>query len=162
MRNEVCVVISSLVVLINCLLLPVASLAVEAAAEKLTKEQRAVITQELSDRIMSPFCPGRTLSACPSDQARKLRQEIDSWLQQGYTRVAVENRLSMIYGDQVFGVPKRSGFGLLGWWAPAIFVVVTVLGVVLALRRLRSIEPPQVTETEMESMRQEIEAKLGS
>ncbi len=94
-------------------------------------------TQTISDSIMSPFCPGRTLSACPSGQAKDLRTEIGGWLNQGYTEDAVYNLLRTRYGESVTGVPEGSGFGLLGWVAPGLFLLFALLIVMRKLRSMR-------------------------
>lgn len=113
-------------------------------------------TQNISERVMSPFCPGRTLSACPSDQARQLRTSIGSWFEQGYSVEAVENRLVMSYGQEVFGVPSSTPVGLVGWYLPAVFVLLMVIGVVVVLRKMRAgqagepIDPALVAQAERE------------
>ncbi len=94
--------------------------------------------QDISDSVMSPFCPGRTLSSCPSPQARDLRAQISVWLKQGYSENGVRNQLLTIYGEDVRGTPKNEGFGLFGWTAPFIFVLLLLLGMIYSLTRLRS------------------------
>ena len=37
-----------------------------------------LILQELSNELMSPYCPGRTIAACPSPNARKLEDRAGS------------------------------------------------------------------------------------
>ena len=44
------------------------------------------VASELSSEIMSPFCPGRTLSACPSRDAVSLRQSILLMAEEGYSK----------------------------------------------------------------------------
>lgn len=90
---------------------------------------------KVSTEIMSPYCPGRTLAACPSDDARTLRAEIAQWFTEGYSETGVRERLQMIYGETVFGVPQRYGVGLLGWYAPAIFVISGLLLIYFILKR---------------------------
>ena len=92
--------------------------------------------QEISESVMSPFCPGRTLSSCPSSQARELRTQILSWLKQGYTPSAVYNQLLTIYGEDVRGAPRESGFGFVGWLAPVVFVLLCLGGCSYLLRRM--------------------------
>ena len=94
-------------------------------------------TQALSETLMSPFCPGRTISSCPSQQARDLRGEIHKLLEQGYTDEDVRNQMMMIYGSEVRGAPEESGLGLVGWWMPAVFVLVGLLLMIFRLRRLK-------------------------
>ena len=81
-------------------------------------EARAVVSTEilkrstdLSSSIMSPFCPGRTLSACPSDQARAVRDEIIELIAQGNDESQVVSILQGKYGDEITGTPKFEGFG---------------------------------------------------
>lgn len=94
--------------------------------------------QALSENVMSPFCPGRTVSSCPSPQARELRTQIHSWVEAGYTDEAVRNQLLMIYGEDVRGAPQSEGFGLVGWLAPAAFVLLGGVIMILKLNRLKN------------------------
>ena len=115
------------------------------------------IAQEISESTMSPFCPGRTISACPSDQARKLRIQILEWLKQGYTPTAVRNQLLTIYGTDVMGTPKAEGFGLMAWIMPSIFVVVCFLVVFLVLRSFKR----QADEEEDPTISENMEARIA-
>lgn len=146
-----------------CLLLSALSIALLPLELRAAEESPwAQETQEISDRIMSPFCPGRTLSACPSDQARQLRIEIDGWFSEGYTSTAVENRLTMMYGPTVFGVPSDSRIGRIGWIAPALFVLVTLLAVIIVLRRMRAVKPAPVDSQQLAALESELERELDS
>mgnify|MGYP000511708686 CR=1 FL=1 len=78
-----------------------------------------VRTQAISDSVMSPYCPGRTLSACPSDQARILRSKIFGWLKDGTSDEAVYSQLKSLFGQEIEGAPEAKGFGLVGWVMPA-------------------------------------------
>lgn len=53
----------------------------------------------LFDSVMSPYCPGRTLSACPSDSARELRDDLRLKLEQGYPADELKAELDRRYGD---------------------------------------------------------------
>jgi cytochrome c-type biogenesis protein CcmH/NrfF len=94
--------------------------------------------QEFVDSIMSPFCPGRTLAACPSGTARELRLEVKSWLDQGMSTSQVRERLIEIYGTDILGVPSKSGFGLMAWIIPSAFLVLGLFLCILIVRRLAS------------------------
>ncbi len=112
------------------------------------------ITQEISDTTMSPFCPGRTLSACPSEQARQLRMRIFGWLKKGYSPTGVRNQLLTIYGGDVRGTPKPEGFGLMAWIMPVVFVLVCFLLVAVLLRRVKKgddTEPDAPVSDEMKT-----------
>ena len=82
------------------------------------------LTREISDTTMSPFCPGMTISACPSPKARDLRNQIRTWFEQGYTKKAVKNQLKIAFGKDIYGMPSLSGFGIFAWALPALFISV--------------------------------------
>lgn len=80
--------------------------------------------QELSEEIMSPYCPGRTLSSCPSDDARKLRIQIKTQLEQGYSKDAIKRQLIGMFGKDIKGTPDNNSFGIIAWTLP--FIVITI------------------------------------
>jgi cytochrome c-type biogenesis protein CcmH/NrfF len=80
-------------------------------------------TQAISEQVMSPYCPGRTLSSCPSEDARKLRFQISEWLSQGYSESAVKRQLIGIYGSDVIGQPEFKGFGKIAWVSPFLIII---------------------------------------
>jgi len=97
------------------------------------KDKRHILseTQHISENIMSPYCPGRTLSSCPSPDARSLRNEISLWLERGYSREAVMRQLKGMFGSSIQGSPEAEGFGIVAWTAPfaallALFFVLLV------------------------------------
>ena len=61
--------------------------------------------------LMSPFCPGLTLAACPSSQSDQLRQWILFQAAAGQTREQIEESLFERFGDVMRSVPKAEG----GW-----------------------------------------------
>ena len=107
-----------------------------AALKPATPEMEQT-AQAISETMMSPFCPGRTISSCPSPQARDLRSQILTWLEQGNDETWIKNNLRVIYGEDVKGQPESSGFGLVGWLMPPVFVIVALLLVVLKLRNMK-------------------------
>lgn len=72
------------------------------------------------DDVMSPYCPGRTLSACPSNDARVLRQQISSWVANGESAEQVKQKLVDLYGVEILGIPQGPVGIVLGWMAPVI------------------------------------------
>lgn len=95
------------------------------------------MTQEIADVTMSPFCPGRTISACPSPAAKDLRDQIRNWLNQGYSKTAVTNQLRTLYGDDVLGTPEVEGFDLVAWASPILFLLIglcLIFGLLYTLR----------------------------
>jgi cytochrome c-type biogenesis protein CcmH/NrfF len=55
----------------------------------------------LSNELMSPFCPGRTLSACPSENARKVERWMAAEFDAGRTKEEIKADLEVRFGDRV-------------------------------------------------------------
>ncbi|MGE3274939.1 MAG: cytochrome c-type biogenesis protein CcmH [Vicinamibacterales bacterium] len=89
---------------------------------------------DVAGDLMSPFCPGRTLAACPSGAAADVRDEIAKRLEKGESRESIEADLLARYGDEIRGAPEASGIGLLVWVGP-VALGVLLLGIVLQLAR---------------------------
>jgi len=78
----------------------------------------------LAGKLMSPYCPGRTLSECPSPQADTLRMWIIVQESAGRSRVEVEEELIERFGEQILAAPRARGFG----WAAYLIPVFAFLG----------------------------------
>lgn len=61
------------------------------------------VLAELSNELMSPYCPGRTIASCPSGQARKLEDHILAEAQAGKTREEIEQSLVERFGPEIIG-----------------------------------------------------------
>jgi cytochrome c-type biogenesis protein CcmH/NrfF len=70
--------------------------------------------------LMSPFCPGRTLAACPSPQADELRQWILFQAAAGQSREQIEKVLFERFGDVMRQEPRAEG----GWGISAYVIPV--------------------------------------
>jgi cytochrome c-type biogenesis protein CcmH/NrfF len=90
----------------------------------------------LAHDLMSPFCPGRTLAACPSPQADELRQWIVFQAVAGRSRDDIEKSLYDRYGDAILAAPRAEGWGLSAYVVPALAFVLGGGLVVFALSRL--------------------------
>ena len=95
------------------------------------------LSQEISSTIMSPYCPGRTLSACPSTKALELRKKIKGKAIQGQGRQEILSWLDDTYGDSILAAPKAGVARLLAWTVPVIFVLV---GLGLSILKARSLK----------------------
>jgi cytochrome c-type biogenesis protein CcmH/NrfF len=73
------------------------------------------------NEVMSPFCPGRTLSACTSGQADTLRMWILVQEAAGRSQEDVHEELLAKYGDVVLSAPRPAGFGVTAYALPALF-----------------------------------------
>lgn len=106
-----------------------------AAGEEMQPEGWAY---ELAGYLMSPYCPGRTLSDCPSPQAQDLRMWIIVQEAAGRSRPEVEEELYAQFGDVIRPAPKAKGFGLAAYAIPVLGFMAGGLLVVLFLRRQTS------------------------
>lgn len=99
---------------------------------------------ELSAEMMSPFCPGRTLSECPSPQADTLRMWLIVQEAAGRDQAEVEAELYERYGDVILAAPRAEGFGIAAYVIPvAAFLAGGVL-LALFLRRQTHAPAPAV------------------
>ncbi len=89
--------------------------------------------EALAQKMMSPFCAGRTLSACPSPKAAEWRDDIRTMVRQGVPADEIRQRLAArIPSHDLFGIPKTP----LGWALPIFLVLAAVALLVFLLRVL--------------------------
>ncbi len=150
-----------------------ALLAMSASASTLTAQSdsstqpqtrlptRAEVEQEASklfNKVMSPFCPGRTIANCPSPQAAELQVAIKDRLTDGESPDAIEEELYATFGDEMRAIPRARGFNLLAWAIPGLFFV---LGLVVLARWLRGLGPaPSPASTGAAQLDPELDERL--
>lgn len=146
------------VIYLLCLQLLLLSLVSAVSAEQPVEK-----AQRVSDSVMSPFCPGRTLSACPSSEARDLRLQIERWFEQGYTEQGVMSQLEMLYSADIKGLPQG---GKRVWLYPGLIVLALFALVCLRLKTLKSREPlplkESIPEAGMKAVDLEVKRRLGA
>jgi cytochrome c-type biogenesis protein CcmH/NrfF len=87
---------------------------------------------ELARELMSPYCPGRTLEACPSPDALAVREEIRAALRAGEPADSIRKRIEERFGAAVVGLPETP----LGRALPVALLALGALALAVALRRL--------------------------
>ena len=120
---------------------------------------------QLSREMMSPYCPGRALSDCPSPAAAELRQWIVDQEEAGVSRSEVEKELFRVFGDQLRQAPRAEGMGLVAYVIPAVAFAAGGTLVVFFLRRQRpgtagSDSPPAAEAPRDEALEQQVEEEL--
>ena len=66
-------------------------------------------TQAIARETMSPFCPGKTIDACPSPAARAWRADIRAWVARDVTSEEIHRRLqSRVPQFDLEGRPGRA------------------------------------------------------
>ena len=92
---------------------------------------------EIAHELMSPFCPGRTLSACPSAKADELRVWILMQESAGASREEVEAQLVERFGEKILPAPPAEDVsGIVGYFVPIFAIVAGAPLVWWLLRRL--------------------------
>lgn len=95
----------------------------------LSEEERDRQAESIARSIMSPFCPGRTVSGCPN--AGPWREDIRRWVGEGVDAEEIRRRLHERFPQHdLMGVPKNR----LGWVLP-VSVGVAFLGFLVFLLR---------------------------
>ena len=91
---------------------------------------------DLADDLMSPYCPGRTLSSCPSPQAAELVQWMVVQESGGATKEQVVEMLIERFGEEILGAPPAKGITIWAYVLPILGFVVGGGFVGIALRRI--------------------------
>jgi cytochrome c-type biogenesis protein CcmH/NrfF len=99
------------------------------------------VTNDIADEVMSPFCPGVTLLECPSSQSYELRGEILGWVEKGWGKERILNRLEQDFGPGIRAAPRGGGSGLFAWVVPGLAVAAGVGVMALLLRRWDRVAP---------------------
>ncbi len=117
---------------------------------------------DLSNEIMSPFCPGVTLHECPSAEALRLRDRIETWFAAGMSRGEIFERLESEYGSGIRAVPPASGMGLIAWLVVAAAALgALATGAILVRRFSARSYPDQDMPPMAPSDRQRIDDELA-
>jgi cytochrome c-type biogenesis protein CcmH/NrfF len=107
----------------------------EARSEDVVRAKSSGWSEELEHDLMSPYCPGRSLTECPSPQATELRLWIQAQERAGVPREQVEARLFQEYGDKLRHGPRAEGWGLSAYLVPAAALAAGFAFVFVFLRR---------------------------
>lgn len=102
----------------------VAIFLVTLAAAPAVAQSPEDLANEISGKVMSPFCPGVTLHDCPSQQALDLRDTIEDYARDGMTEDEIMDRLVADFGPSIRAEPSSEGAGVLAWILPSIAVLI--------------------------------------
>jgi cytochrome c-type biogenesis protein CcmH/NrfF len=101
------------------------------AASSETAQQQLQRSAEIYKTTMSPFCPGRTLDACPSPNATAWRDDIRQWVSEGLSTEEIRRRLGQRTEQDLTGAPSTALDAVLPFGATVLSLV--LLGVLLRL-----------------------------
>lgn len=85
--------------------------------------------------VMSPYCPGRALADCPTEQADILRNKMLDEVKSGRKPRDVIEEVIRSLGEDFRAKPKSEGFGILAWAVPGLFVILGLVMIFAWVRR---------------------------
>ncbi len=88
--------------------------------------------QDVASELMSPACPGRTLTNCTSGQSEQLRELIRQKVDQGESKDSIMQYFVDMHGEEILAAPPKKGFALVAWLLP-LFVVLNGAGLIVVL-----------------------------
>lgn len=98
----------------------------------------------IESQVWSPYCPGRLLVDCTTEQAHELRATIESRLASGESPEEVLAWIRSNYGEEALARPG-GGAGLAIWLVPAAALLAGLGAVALVVRRWRRRALPATT-----------------
>lgn len=99
--------------------------------------------RDIYNQIMSPYCPGKTLSNCSSGAAEQLRHDIRDRLAAGEPPEMIIASLVEEFGESVLAAPPNEGVGRLAWLTPFVAIVFGLVVIVTFVRRYYRPAPPR-------------------
>ena len=139
----------------------VLTLLVVLAAPGAARAEPEDVANDISNEIMSPYCPGATLHDCPSDAAVALRERILGWVEDGWSRERILNRLEAEYGSSIRSTPPASGIGLWAWVAPGLAVAAGLGAAWMVARRWSGRRAEDQPVTTSAAQRSRLDAELA-
>jgi cytochrome c-type biogenesis protein CcmH len=110
--------------------------------EEVLRQARAIYNQ-----IMSPYCPGKTLSNCSSGGAEQMRIDIRNRLSEGEPPEMIMASLVEEWGESVLAAPKNEGVGRLAWFTPFVAILFGLVVIVAFVHRYYRREEEAVSAT---------------
>lgn len=105
------------------------------------------VAQALSHELMSPYCPGRTISSCPSPNARKLEAFILEEAAAGKSKAEIEAGLVETFGREKLGSVTSPPV----YWTVGLASILAAAWIVRAIRRWRATPAAAVVGAEVET-----------
>ncbi|MGH2751396.1 MAG: cytochrome c-type biogenesis protein [Actinomycetota bacterium] len=102
----------------------VALMLVAMLAAPATAQSPEDLANEISNKVMSPYCPGVTLHDCPSQEALDLRDDIAGYAARGMSEDEIMDRLEADFGPSIRAEPSSDGAGVLAWVLPTVALLV--------------------------------------
>lgn len=137
--------------LITVFLLLLSPLSYAVDAHQFSNPQQQADYQSLVSELRCLVCQNQTIGDSNAELAADLRRQVHEMLQQGKSKVEIQQFMTDRYGDFVlYNPPLKAKTGLL-WLGPVAFLVIGLLSVFLLVRR-KKITQSVTTDAEAEKM----------
>lgn len=93
-------------------------------------QQAEALTRDIAAEMPSPYCPGRSISSCPTEAARELEDDILGLAKQGKDREQIEAVLVARFGEEKMGKARETEVVVA-----VILVAVVALGAIVFMAR---------------------------
>ncbi len=113
--------------------------------------------QHIGSLVRCPVCNGETVSQSEAAPSVAIRQQIRSDLQKGQSQGQILSSLVASYGPGILEKPQAQGISVLVWVVPVIALLVGAVGVVVVVRRWRSVTPVAVAGPAPPTLRSRLE-----
>lgn len=104
-------------------------------AAAVAQQEPQEIANDVSNQVMSPYCPGVTLHDCASSEASDMRRQIVKWAEAGWTKERIMDKLEAEFGASIRATPPAEGAGVIAWILPALAVAGGALLALVLIRR---------------------------
>ena len=91
-------------------------------SDSFSKEME-ITYEDVSKSLMSPVCPGKMLSDCPSSEGSQLREVVRKMIKEVKTKKEILSYFVEVYGKSVLSVPPSEGFLITSWLLPFVVFV---------------------------------------
>jgi cytochrome c-type biogenesis protein CcmH len=98
-------------------------------------------TQRVGALLRCPVCQGMSVADSPSEMAINMKAQVHELLSRGYTEQQILDYFEKSYGQFVLLRPKSG----VVWALP---VIALILGAVIVVAKIRSLEKPQATSNQ--------------
>ena len=109
----------------------------------------------ISSRIRCPDCESLSAADSQTATARAIRRDIAQRVADGESDATIEQAYVDRYGESILLEPERSGFGLLVWGLPVLFLAAGAVGLFVAFRRWRGVERMRATDDDEALVREQ-------
>ena len=148
---------SIIIITVLALMLPAAVFSQQSGYDAdLLKQARQIYNE-----IMSPYCPGKTLSNCSSGAAELLRVNIRERLAEGEPPEMIMASLVEEFGESVRASPPNEGVGRLAWVTPFVALTFGLLVILIVVRRYLGHKKPGTQKSDPDpGLRARVEEEL--